>query len=230
MIRAQFLLGAAAATVSPQPTRGISAQVTLTREGTALLAPFLVALTLSNPTAHLVRLTFPTTDLFRIDVLQSDTPVWSSLTGHRPISVTRTIEVPPGLTKLAQQYVDGTTDDRRALAPGRYIVRVAMLATNFGVVVDKPIAFDPPDTIARALTAKPGTVVTIAGEPFFDGTVPRLRDETGTIRLSRALGLRASGIWIVRGFFDVMGDDRVFDVGRSAPAFDNQPSPAPFGL
>ncbi len=231
MIRSQFLIGvAAAATASPRPSRGISADVTLTREGTALLAPFLVAITLHNPTSHLVRLAFPTTDLFRIDVLRGDAPVWSSLTGHRPISVTRTIEVPPGLTKLAQQYVDGTTDDRRALAPGRYTVRVAMLATDFGVVVDKPITFDPPDTIAHAFATKPGTVITIAGEPFIDGSVPRLRDETGTIRLSRALGLRPTGTWVVRGFLDVVGDDRVFDVGRSAPAFENAPSPPSFGL
>jgi hypothetical protein len=31
----------------------------------------------------------------------------------------------------------------------------------------------------------------------------------------------------VRGFLDALGDERVFDVGRSAPAFENAPSPAP---
>ncbi|HEX3465164.1 MAG TPA: hypothetical protein VHS78_14045 [Candidatus Elarobacter sp.] len=221
---------AAAATPRPAPPvapRGVWADVTLDREGTALLAPFTVAIALHNPTGHAVRLRFPTADLFRVDVLRDDTPVWSSVTGHKPIPITRQLDVPPGHLRLAQVIVDSTTDDRRALAPGRYTVRVAMLGTNFGVIVDKPIAFDPPDTIAKALATKAGTVITIAGEPYVDGGTPRLRDATGTLRLSRALGLRTSGTFVVRGFMDALGDERVFDVGRSAPAFDNGPSPAP---
>jgi hypothetical protein len=199
----------------------------LSREGTALLAPFTVAILLHNSTNHVVRLRFPTADLFRVDVLRDETPVWSSLTGHKPIPITRQLDAPPGQLRLAQMIVDSTTDDRRALAPGRYTVRVAMLGTNFGVVVDKPIVFDAPDTIARALATKAGTVMTIAGEPYIDGGTPRLRDATGTIRLSRALGLRTAGTYVVRGFLDAAGDERVFDVGRSAPAFDNAPSPPP---
>jgi hypothetical protein len=45
--------------------------------------------------------------------------------------------------------------------------------------------------------------------------------------MSRSLGLRPSGTFVVRGFLDASGDDRVFDVGRFAPAFDNPPSPTP---
>lgn len=228
MTRAEFVAAAAAATATsrPAPGAGIAADVSLSREGSALLAPFLVAIALRNGTGHVVRLRFPTTDLFRIDVLHDDTPVWSSLTGHKPIPVTRQIDVPPGPLKLAQQLVDGTTDDHRAYAPGKYTVRVAMMAVNFGVVVDKTIAFDPPDSISKALAAKAGTVLTIAGEPYVDNG-PRLRDETGSIRLSRGMGLGASGRWIVRGFLDALGNERVFDVGRSAPAFENGPTPAP---
>jgi hypothetical protein len=70
-------------------------------------------------------------------------------------------------------------------------------------------------------------VITIAGEPYVDGGTPRLRDATGTIRLSRALAIRPAGTFVVRGFLDAIGDERVFDVGRSAPAFENAPSPAP---
>jgi len=153
--------------------------------------------------------------------------MWSSVTGHKPIPITRQLDVPPGLLRLAQVIVDSTTDDRRALAPGRDTVRVAMLGTNFGTIVDKPIAFDPPATIAQALATKPGTVITTAGVPFIDGGTPRLRDATATMRLSRALGIRPTGTFVVRGFLDALGDERVFDVGRSAPAFDNAPSPAP---
>ncbi|MDB5072574.1 MAG: hypothetical protein JWM87_3685 [Candidatus Eremiobacteraeota bacterium] len=248
MTRAELLGGLIAAAVSPRPPapgspragafgsprpvptsspRGVWADVSLEREGTALLAPFTVAIALHNATGHIVRLRFPTADLFRVDVLRDDAPVWSSVTGHKPIPITRQLDVPPGLLRVAQVIVDSTTDDRRALAPGRYTVRVAMLGTNFGVVVDKPVAFDPPDTIAKALSTKAGTVITIAGEPYVDGGTPRLRDATGTIRLSRALGIRPSGTFVVRGFMDALGDERVFDVGRSAPAFENAPSPSP---
>jgi hypothetical protein len=224
--RAELIAAVLAATATPHPApsaspRGVWADVTLDREGTALLAPFTVAIALHNATGHMVRLRFPTADLFRVDVLHDDAPVWSSVTGHKPIPITRQLDVPPGLLRLAQVIVDSTTDDRRALAPGTYTVRVAMLGTNFGVVVDKTIAFDTPATIAQALQTKPGAIITIAGEPYVDGGTPRLRDATGTIRLSHALGIRSAGTVVVRGFLDAQGDERVFDVGRSAPAFEN---------
>jgi hypothetical protein len=238
--RAELLAALVAAAATPHPAapssarpapvaspHGVWADVSLEREGTALLAPFTVAIALHNATGHIVRLRFPTADLFRVDVLRDDAPVWSSVTGHKPIPITRQLDVPPGLLRLAQVIVDSTTDDRRALAPGRYTVRVAMLGTNFGLVVDKPVAFDPPDTIAKALATKAGTVITVAGEPYVDGGTPRLRDATGTLRLSRALGLRTTGTFVVRGFMDAYGDERVFDVGRSAPAFETTSSPAP---
>ncbi len=227
MTRAELLAAAVAAAAGARPAHGIWAEVTLQREGSSLLAPFTVAIALHNQSGRVQRLRFPTTDLFRVDVLRDELPVWSSVSGHKPISITRQLDVPAGTLRLAQVIVDSTTDDHRAYAPGRYTVRVAMLGTNFGVVVDKPIGFDPPDTIARALAARSGSVLTIAGEPYVDGSVPRLRDGTGTIRLSRALGLRPTGSYVVRGFMDALGDERVFDVGRSAPAFENTPSPAP---
>jgi hypothetical protein len=232
LTRAELIAAALAAFAAPQPgasptPRGVWADVTLERQGTALLAPFTVAITLHNPANRVVQLRFPTADLFRIDVLRDEAPVWSSVTGHKPIPITRQLDVPPGMLRVAQVIVDSTADDHRAFAPGRYTVRVAMLGTNFGVVVNKPVTFDPPATIATAFATKPGTVITIAGEPYVDGGTPRLRDGTGTIRLSRALGIRPSGTYVVRGFLDAVGDERVFDVGRSAPAFENAPSPTP---
>lgn len=223
MTRAELIAGMlAAATPRPSPSpHGVWADVTLQREGTALLAPFTVAISLHNATGHMERLRFPTADLFRIDVLRGDDLVWSSVTGHKPIPITRQLDVPPGLLRLGQVIVDSTTDDRRALAPGSYTVRVAMLGTNFGVIVDKTVSFDPPETIAVALQTKPGTVITIAGEPYVDGGTPRLRDATGTIRLSRIPSVRSPGPLVVRGFLDAQGDERVFDVGRAAPAFDS---------
>ncbi|MBV8749698.1 MAG: hypothetical protein JO103_08295 [Candidatus Eremiobacteraeota bacterium] len=232
MTRAELLAGVLAASAVPRPIasatpHGVWADVMLEREGTALLAPFTVVIVLHNATGRIVHLRFPTADLFRIDVLHDDAPVWSSVTGHKPIPITRQLDVPPGLLRLAQVIVDSTTDDHHALAPGRYTVRVAMLGTNFGMVVDKPIAFETPATISDALAAKPGTVLTIAGVPYVDGGTPRLRDATGTLRLSRALGLRSDRSFVVRGFLDASGDERVFDVGRAAPAFEPSTSPTP---
>ena len=123
--------------------------------------------------------------------------------------------------------IDGTTDDRRAYAPGRYTVRVAMLGTSFGAIVDKQIDFAQPAPIAKLLSEKPGTVFTIAGDHTVIGGLASLRDASGSVRISRSLGLHPTGTYIVRGFLDASGDDRIFDVGRFAPAFDNPPTPAP---
>lgn len=228
MTRAEFVAVTAAATAAPAGRAApIVAEVTLQRDATGLLAPFVVAIALNNTTGRSVRLDFPTADLFRIDVIRDDSPVWSSLNGHKPIPINRQLDVPPGRTKLASMTIDGTTDDRHAYAPGKYIVRVAMLGTSFGMIVDKPIDFTPPMSIAEALREKRGTVVTVAGDEVAFGGYVYLRDSSGSIKLSRGLGLRPTGTFVVRGFLDASGDDRIFDVGRFAPAFDNPPTPAP---
>jgi hypothetical protein len=230
MNRAEFLALTAAATAAPSARAAhepaIVPDVTLQRDADDLLAPFVVAIAINNTTPNTVRLEFPTADLFRIDVIRDGTPVWSSLSQHKPIPINRQLDVPPGRTKLASMTVDGTTDDRRAYAPGRYTVRVAMLGIAFGMVVDKQLDFAPPIAIDAALRTKPGTVVTIAGDQTTLGGIVSLRDASGSVRLSRSLGLRPNGTYVVRGFLDASGDDRIFDVGRFAPAFDNPP-PAP---
>jgi hypothetical protein len=93
------------------------------------------------------------------------------------------------------------------------------------MVVDKQVAFAPPSPIGDALRAKPGTVLTIAGDQTALGGIVSLRDASGSVRLSRSLGLHPTGTYVVRGFLDASGDDRIFDVGRFAPAFDNPPIP-----
>ncbi len=230
MTRADLLAVLAAATTSPLAKAArepIVAEVTLERDADALLAPFTVAITLNNTTNGIVRLDFPTADLFRIDVIRNDSPVWSSLTGHKPIPINRQIDVPPGRLKLASMTIDGTTDEHRAYAPGRYTVRVAMLGTSFGVIVDKQIDFAVPAAIADVTRLRAGSVVTIAGEETVIGGMVQLHDSSGAIRMSRSLGIRPQGVYVVRGFLDATGDDRMFDVGRFAPAYDNAPTPAP---
>jgi hypothetical protein len=231
MNRADFVAAVAAATAAPvaRATHAppIVAEVTLQRDAPELLAPFVVAIALNNTTSKIVRLDFPTADLFRIDVIRDDSPVWSSLTLHKPIPVNRQLDVPPGRTKLASMTIDGTTDEKRCYAPGKYVVRVAMLGTSFGMVVDKPLAFAQPSPVDDALRDKPGTVLTIAGAQTVLGGIVSLHDASGSVKLSRSLGLHPTGMYVVRGFLDASGDDRIFDVGRFAPAFDNPPIPPP---
>lgn len=224
------LTASAAATAAPSVARlrpAVIAVVTVQRDADALLSPFTVAIAIDNTSKGNVLLDFPTADLFRVDVLLADIPVWSSLTGHKPIPINRRIEVPPGVTKLASMVVDGTTDDRHAFAPGNYTLRVAMLGTSFGMVVDRPIDFVPPTPVKDVLKARAGTVFTIEGEQVVADGYVSLQDATGTVRLSHGLTIRPSGDYVVRGFLDAIGDDRLFDVGRFAPAFEAQASPEP---
>lgn len=223
MTRAEFVAAATAAVASPRPRSGagISAEIAIRRDASDLLAPFTVAITLRNTTDRIVPLDFPTADMYRIDVRRAEQTVWSTMTGHKPILIARRFDVPPGRTRLVNQIVDGTTDDRRAYAPGRYTVRVAILGTTLDTTLEKQIEFNPPMPIAEALKTKSGTVVTIAGEPSIETGVIHLKDDTGTMRLSRSLGARSTGKYVVRGYLDAVGDVIQFAVGRFAPAFDN---------
>jgi hypothetical protein len=137
------------------------------------------------------------------------------------------ITVPPGVTKLASMTVDGTTDDHHAFGPGKYIVRVAMLGTSFGSIVDKEVDFASPTPIEDVLRSRPGTVFTIAGEQVQEGGFVALHDTSGTIRISRGLAIRPSGVYVVRGFLDALADARIFDVGRFAQVLTPTPSPTP---
>ncbi len=230
MNRADFVAALAAATAAPSPDTRITAEITIKRDADALLAPFTVAIAVHNPTSRIVLLDFPTADIYRIDVRRDGQIVWSTATGHKPLLIARRVGVVPGVTRLASQIVDGTTDDRRAYAPGRYLVHVAMLGSTLDTAVDEDIAFTAPISIAEARAAARGTVVTIAGVPRGEVGVFELSDATGTLRLSRPVGLHPTGTYIVRGYLDAAGDDVQFTVGRFAPSFDNlsdtRPKPA----
>ncbi|GAC1590936.1 MAG: hypothetical protein NVS3B28_18330 [Candidatus Velthaea sp.] len=222
-----------AATAAPRPraSTGIAAEIAIKRDALDLLAPFTIAISLRNPTGRIVPLDFPTPDHYRIDVRRDEQTVWSSSTGHKPIPIASRIDVPPGTMHLVNQILDGTTDDRRAYAPGRYTVRVAMLGSTLNTMLERTIDFMPPVRVADALKSKTGTVLTIEGTPFVEAGVVQIKDESGTMRLSRTLGARPSGKYIVRGYLDALGNDLQFAVGRFAPAFENvheaKPTPQP---
>jgi hypothetical protein len=219
--RAEFVAALSAATAAPAASTPIGADIEIKLDASQLLAPFTVAIAVRNRTQHIVALDFPTADMYRIDVRRDDQTIWSTATGHKPLLIARRVDVAPGITRLASQIIDGTTDDRRAYAPGQYTVHVAMLGATLTTAIDKPIAFDAPISIADARKTAGGTVVTIAGIPRVEVGVYELRDATGSLRLSRPLGLRPTGSYVVRGYLDAVGDDVQFAVGRFAPAFDN---------
>ncbi|MFN2459621.1 MAG: BsuPI-related putative proteinase inhibitor [Candidatus Velthaea sp.] len=230
MNRPDFIVSliAASATSGARPS-AVSADIAIKRDANELLAPFTVSIALHNATQRIVPLDFPTAELYRIDVQHEDRTVWSTATGHKPIQIARRLQVPPGTTRLVSQIVDGTTDDRRAYEPGRYVVRVAMLGSSLSTTLERALDFAPPLRIADALKTKTGTVVTIAGVPAGETGAALLKDDTGSLKLSRPLGVRPTGKYVVRGYLDALGNDMQFDVGRFAPAFDNvlQARPAP---
>ena len=137
--RAEFGAAIIAATAAPH-TRfkpsDLVAEFAIKRDSSDLLAPFTVQISLRNATKTIVRVDFATTDLYRIDVRRDDLTVWSNAFGHTPLAIARRIDVPPGLFRLVSEIVDGTTDDRRAYAPGRYVVRVTMLGTTLKTTSD----------------------------------------------------------------------------------------------
>lgn len=231
MTRPDFVaaLAASAATAHLRsPIAEIAAEIAITRESDALLAPFTVALALRNRSQATVGIDFPTTDLYRIDVRRDDTTLWSSAAGYQPRTIARRIDVPPGVMRLVSHVVDGTTDDRRAFAPGRYVVRVTMLGARLRTVIERTLEFRSPTPIAEAKLAKPDEVQTIGGVPSVVNGLPYLSDASGTLRLAHALGLAPTGSYIVRGAIESLGgDDREFAIQRFAPAFENQPTPAP---
>jgi hypothetical protein len=222
MTRVEFLVVAAAATNTRAAAHpDVRAEVTIRRDDDALLSPFTVAITLHNGSGHLLTLDFPTTDLYRIDVIRAGGAVaWSSATGHHPLPIVRRLNVSVGTLRLVNHVIDGITDEQRAYAPGPYTVRVTFLGTTLAGTIDKPIAFADPLPIADALRARPGKIVTIAGRQR-DTDIPQLEDASGTMRLSHALALHPSGTYVLRGYVQMQGDERVFVINRFAPAFDN---------
>ena len=227
MKRIEFL-GALAAASSAAPARSdVSAQIEIRRDASELLAPFSVAIVVRNSAAHIVALNFATADMYRIDVTRDGQTIWSTATGHKPLLIARRVEIAPGVTRLASQIVDGTTDDRRSYAPGNYGVHVAMLAIDLSTSIDRTIDFPPPISIADARTTNGGRVVTIAGIARSDAGVTLLRDASGSLQLSRPLGLRPTGTYVVRGFIDAVENTVQFAVGRFAPAFDNHTDARP---
>jgi hypothetical protein len=219
--RADFVAVLIAAANTPLASPAITAEITLTRDATALLAPFTVSIAVRNPTTRPVGVDFPTADMYRIDVVHDDAIVWSTATGHKPLLITRRVDIAPGLTRLASQIVDGTTDDRRAYPTGSSIVHVAMQGKTLTTAIDRPLVFDPPLSIADARALPHGTVVTIAGVPQSASDTSTLLDATGSITLSRPLGLHPTGTYVVRGVVETIGANVQFAVARLAPAFDN---------
>jgi hypothetical protein len=228
MNRAQFVTALAAATAAPQPrTEGIVAEVTVEQESTDLLAPFKVTIALRNSSKKILPVDFPTTDYYRIDIRHDDVIVFSTADLHKAIAIPRHLDAPPGITRLANQIIDGATYDKHAYAPGHYIVRVVMLGTKINATIDRAIEFTAPMPIARALKIAPGKVNTISGTVTVVSGAARLNDESGSIRLSHSLGLHPTGTYIVRGAIETLGTDVQFAIDRYAAAFDNTPDPKP---
>jgi hypothetical protein len=97
-------------------------------------------------------------------------------------------------------------------------------------VLERPLDLAAPVPIAAARTTTSHAAITIAGTPGIANGAPQLTDASGTIRLSRALGRRPAGDYVVRGTVTAIAGEPTVAVSRFAPAFDNTAAARPFTL
>ena len=108
-----------------------------------------------------------------------------------------------------------------------------ILGTLVHPAADVPLDFATPTPIADAIAGKADTDETISGTPQRGRPAGSFTDASGSIALSRSMGLRAAGEWIVRGHVAKVQATTQFVVTEFAPAFDNlnaEPVPTPIPL
>ena len=215
----------------------LTLQATVSPARTPQLVPVTVGITLVNRGRAFETLEFPTAEIFFIEVRDSaGKAIFDSRAGHKPIEVHRKFVAPIGTTRVAAFVWNGLGDQMHAPLPGTYDVHVEMQSTTTHLVADVPLTIEAPMPISAALESKGKTEMTFAGEPSREGGVLYIGDSTGKIALSRALGLRPQGTFVVRGVpQDFLGRRTLF-IDRFAAAADNlapeatptpQPSPTP---
>ncbi|MGH7661345.1 MAG: hypothetical protein ACRENA_10585 [Vulcanimicrobiaceae bacterium] len=215
----------------------LTLHATVSPERTPQLIPVTVGISLVNRSRSQRTLEFPTAETFFIQVRDpSGKAIFDSRTGHKPIDVHGKFVALIGTTRVAAFVWNGLSDSMHAPLPGTYDVHVEMQSTSEHLVADAPLSIEPPLPVSAAVDSKGKTEMTIAGEPSRENGILYIGDSTGKIALSRALGLRPQGTFVVRGTpQDFLGRRTIF-IDRFAPGGDNleseatptpQPSPAP---
>lgn len=219
----------------------LTLNATISPARTALLVPVTVAVSVTNRSRDPVTLEFPSPDLFFVQVRDAHGAiVFDSRTGHKPIPEHRKMLFPVGRMKIESFDWSALSDERRAVAPGQYVVHVEMQSVSQTLTADLPLTLDAPQTIAAILAAPSPAQATIAGAPEREGGTTYLRDDTGRVALSLPLGLRPQGTFVARGILQTVLDQRRFVISRFAAAADNTepeatpiprqpPTPAPTG-
>ena len=236
--RATFLLGSLASSLNvtaraapphaPTVNALLSPEIVLVPNGPIdVLSPVTVRVGIRNRSSKVIDVAFANAETFLLEIRERDRVLWSSAFEHKPIEIGRTISVAPGVFQLANYVLEGTTNDRHALAAGAYTVHVEMLGKTFAPIIDKALVYAPPLPIDRALKAKNGTIATIVGSPAVVKGITTLSDGTGAIHLSRALGIGAVGIYAVHGYVDINELGTQFAVARFMPLRDPDEKPDP---
>lgn len=216
---AAIALGALALLAATAPDVGIVAKVA--RESNDLLVPVTVSIAVRNPAPDTVTVSFLTTDIYEVTVRDEHTELYSSLFGHKPVIIERRLPFMPGTTPLVSFIWDGTTNDRRSLAPGSYTLHVGLVGSIIHPAADIPIAFATPLSFAQAQAKPPGTAVTVAGVmQIVDGLPTLVADDGTTLHVSRIVP-HSQGRYIIRGYITKTGDTISVNVARAIPAFDN---------
>ena len=236
--RATFLLASLASSLSvtaraapthaPTVSALLSPEIVLVPNGPIdMLSPVTVRVGIRNRSIKAIDVAFANAETFLLEIREKDRVLWSSAFEHKPIEIGRTISIAPGVFQLANYVLEGTTNDRRALAAGTYTVHVEILGKTFAPIIDKTLVYAPPLPIDRALKAKNGTMATIVGSPTVIKGITTLSDGSGAIRLSRALGIGAVGVYAVHGYVDINEVGTQFAVARFMPLRDPDEKPDP---
>lgn len=202
-------------------TATVGLTVNVVRPSNDLLVPLTITVALRNPLREPLVVSFLTTDLYSIEVRDEHTQLWSSLFGHSPIDIERRIPFASGSTTLGSFVWDTVTNDGRSLAPGTYTLRVGILGSIVHPTFDEPIVFATPTPVGTVKTLAAGTAVTVSGTPVLANGTVGITDGSETIRLTRGVGPRPQGTYVVRGIVRRGATGVTLDVVRAMPAFDN---------
>ena len=197
---------------------------TLSTTHAAPLAPVTVTINVVSRERKPVSLEFATSDAFFVLIRDAKgSVVFDSRAGHTPIQIHRTLDFTSGTNRIASYDWGGLTDNRRAPdAPAKYTLHVEMPALQTTLVADLPFALDAPATVATVLASQKPVLFTLAGTQERSGPTFFLRDDTGTIQISRPLGLFPQGIFFVRGSVERSNLGVRFLIDHSAPAASNE--------
>jgi hypothetical protein len=208
-----LLLASALVGAAPAP----QLRVQLERTTLDLLDSLPIAVVIDNPSTRPIALHFAQPAEYRIDVLSGGKVLWSSLPAAPAVHyVARARSFAAGPTTIAVYDWNELVAGAWSPLPGRYRLRVKLLAEGGPPAAEIPVRFARPLSPSSLPMLQLGQAYTLAGTLSAGGST--LRDARGSAALSRKiLGAPPGAQLVVRGYVTVTRTGRVFTVERWAP-------------